>query len=101
MAFSWSGFNPTFLKEIIKASEIENAKLYIESDDEDALASCVNNICSIPDKKFIMNYRQIIEQYLILNYKEEVRKICKSLNITENSYNEMQSCMTKKYYLRI
>lgn len=96
MAFSWSGFNPTFLKEIIKASEIENANLYIESNDEDALASCVNNICSVPDKKFIMNYRQIIEQYLILNYKEEVRKICKSLNITENSYNEMQSCMTKK-----
>lgn len=42
-----------------------------------------------------MNYRQIIEQYLILNYKEEVLKICKSLNITARSYNEKQSLMTK------
>lgn len=96
MAFSWSGFDATFLKEIIKASELKDAELYIESDDIDVLAGCVNNICSIPDEKFVMKYRQIIEQYLILNYKEEVLKICKSLNITANSYNDKQILMTKK-----
>jgi superfamily II DNA or RNA helicase len=95
MAFSWSGFDSTFLKEIIKASEIPDADLYINSGDEDALAGCVQSICSYPDKKFVMNYRQIIEQYLVLNYKDEVLKICKSLNITARSYNEKQSLMTK------
>lgn len=95
MAFSWSGFDSTFLKEIIKASRTADAGLYINSDDEDALAGCVHSICSYPDRKFVMNYRQIIEQYLILNYKEEVLKICKSLNITARSYNEKQSLMTK------
>lgn len=78
MAFSWSGFDSTFLKEIIKASGTADAGLYINSDDEDALAGCVHSICSYPDRKFVMNYRQIIEQYLILNYKEEVLKICGS-----------------------
>jgi superfamily II DNA or RNA helicase len=95
MAFSWSGFDSTFLKEIIKASEIPDADLYINSGDEEALAGCVQSICSYPDKKFVMNYRQIIEQYLILNYKDEVMKICKSLNITSRSYNEKQNLMTK------
>lgn len=95
MAFSWSGFDSTFLKEIIKASGTQDADLYINSDDEDVLAGCVYSICSYPDKKFVMNYRHIIEQYLILNYKDEVLKICKSLNITARSYNEKQSLMTK------
>lgn len=95
MAFSWSGFDSTFLKEIIKASGTADADLYINSDDEDVLAGCVYNICSYPDRKFVMKYRQIIEQYLILNYKDEVVRICKSLNITARSYNEKQSLMTK------
>lgn len=95
MAFSWSGFDSTFLKEIIKASEIADADIYINSDDENILAGCVHGICNYPDKKFVMNYRQIIEQYLILNYKDEVLKICKSLNISAGSYNEKQNLMTK------
>lgn len=95
MAFSWDGFDVTFLKEIVRASGIEDADLYINSDDADALAGCVHSICGYPDKKFVMKYRQIIEQYLILNYKDEVQRICKSLNITARSYNEKQSLLTK------
>ena len=95
MAFSWSGFDSTFLKEIIRASGVADAELYIRSDDADALAGRVHSICNYPDRKFVMNYRQIIEQHLILNYKGEVRKICKSLHIPTGDYNEMQILMTK------
>jgi len=95
MTFSWSGFDSSFLKEIIKASGTPDAELYINSDDEAVLAGCVQSICNYPNRKFVINYRQIIEQFLILNYKEEVLKICKSLNITARSYNEKQSLMTK------
>ena len=96
MAFSWNGFDPTFLKEIIKASGIKNADLYINSGDENDLAGCVYNICKYPDRKFIMNYRCIIEQYLILKYKDEVLKICKSLNIVAGNYDQMKTIMTKR-----
>lgn len=95
MAFSWSGFDSAFLKEIIRASRIEDADFYINSGDEEILAGQVQSICSYPNRNFVMNYRQIIEQHLILNYKEEVQKICRSLNITAGSYNEKQILMTK------
>lgn len=96
MNFSWSGIDTTFLKEIIKASDIKDKDLYLESDDADALAGCVSTIAAYPDRKFIMKYRRIIEEYLIFNYHNEVRKICKSMNIDANNYNEKQIILTEK-----
>lgn len=97
MTFSWEKFDLAFLKEIIKATDdVEDTDLYLRSNDKDIVVSCVNMICDHPDKKFVMKYRQIIEQYVLVNYPEEVKNICKSLNISSRSFNEKQSMMTKK-----
>ncbi|MCQ2354974.1 MAG: DEAD/DEAH box helicase family protein [Clostridia bacterium] len=94
--FSWLGFDTAFLKEIILASDIPNADLYIDGDDPDSLVSCMNTICSYPDADFILKYRSIIEQKLLLQYKDEVLKVCKALSITEGTFNEKQLAMTRK-----
>ena len=77
MRFSWNNFDPTFLKEIIKATDdVEDKELYLATDDKDAIIGCVNDICDYPDQKFVMQYRQIIEQQVLIYYPEEVKKIC-------------------------
>ncbi len=95
--FSWGNFDITFLKEIIKATDnVDDAELFLGTDDKDAVIACVNSICSYPDKSFITRYRQLIEQYVLIQYPEEIKKICKSLNIISRSYNEKQAEMTRK-----
>lgn len=97
MTFSWDNFDMTFLKEIIKSTDdIEDKELYLASEDKDVIIGCVNTVCDFPDKRFIMNYRPVIEQFLLIYYQDEVKKICKSLNIAARSYNEKQAMMTKK-----
>ena len=97
MRFSWNNFDPTFLKEIIKATDdVEDKELYLATDDKDAIIGCVNDICDYPDQKFVMQYRQIIEQQVLIYYPEEVKKICKANNITDRSFNEKQSKMCQK-----
>ena len=69
MKFSWNNFDESFLKEIIKVTEdVEDKELYLATDDKDAIISCVNAICDYPTPKFIMQYRQIIEQYVLFYY---------------------------------
>lgn len=98
MTFSWMKFDPAFLKTILLATEEFNdiQDDIREEDDIIGLVSKMNIICPYPDKKFIMKYRTIIEQDLLKNYPEEVRKICKFLNISGASFNIKQANMTKK-----
>ena len=73
MRFSWNNFDEHFLKEIIKATDdVEDKELYLATDDKDAIISCVNDICDYPDTRFVMQYRQIIEQNVLIYYPEEV-----------------------------
>ena len=97
MKFTWDNFDNTFLKEIIKASDVNGEfEVYLNSDDKDILIACMNMICEVPDKRFIQNYRQIIEQYVLVYYPDEIKKICNAANITSRSFNEKQAMMTKK-----
>lgn len=98
MKFTWAKFDPAFLKTVLLASE-EFADMHEDIKEEDdiiGLVARMNIICSYPDKKFIMKYRNIIEQDLLKFYPEEVRKICKSVGITGASFNIKQANMTKK-----
>ena len=97
MSFTWNNFDLTFLKEILRATDdVEDKELYLWSEDKDIIVSCINTFCDYPNKQFVMKYRGVIEQYLLLNYPEEVKNICKSLNIISRSFNEKQALMTKK-----
>lgn len=59
-SFSWEGFDPSFLRSIIMATdEVPNKERYRKTDDKDVLVSRVNRICSAPDYKFINRYRSI------------------------------------------
>ena len=98
MRFSWENFDPAFLKTVLLANdefkdEHEEIK---QEDDIIGLVAKMNIICDYPDKKFILKYRNIIEQDLLKHYPEEVRKICKALGITGASFNIKQAAMTKK-----
>lgn len=97
MKFSWNNFDVSFLKELIKATDdVEDKELYLATDDKDAIISCVNDICDYPTPKFVMQYRQIIEQHVLFYYPEEIKKICKANNITDRSYNVKQIKMCQK-----
>ncbi len=98
MIFSWMNFDPAFLKSILLAcDEFKDEQDEIkEEDDIVGLVAKMNFVCSAPDKKFVMRFRSIIEQNLLKNYPEEIKKICKALNISERTFNEKQAAMTKK-----
>ena len=88
MRFSWDNFDVSFLKEIIRATaEVEDKDLFLATDDKDAIIRCVNDICDYPENRFAMQYRQIIEQNVLIYYPKEVKKICKANNITDRSLN--------------
>ena len=80
--FSWEGFDSSFLKSIILATDEEpNKERYRKTDDKDVLCSRVNRICTAPDYKFIKRYRSIIENEVLSLYKEPVKNICRALNM--------------------
>ena len=80
--FSWEGFDSSFLKSIILATDEEpNKERYRKTDDKDVLCSRVNRICTVPDYKFIKRYRSIIENEVLSLYKEPVKNICRALNM--------------------
>ena len=88
MRFTWEAFDLTFLKSIIEASDIKDKDIYLETDDKDIVIGCItNNICSLPDSKFISEYRNIIDNVLLPKYDTQVDEICKALYITERSRN--------------
>ena len=97
MRFTWDNFDITFLKEIIKSTEdVEDKELYLRTEDKDAVIGCVNDICGYPDRSFIMRYRNLIDQYVLVYYPEEVKKICKAEKIVSRSFNEKQALLTRK-----
>lgn len=98
MTFTWMNFDPAFLKSILLASEeFNNIREDIrDEDDIIGLVSKMNIICPYPDKRFIMNYRSIIEQELLKMHPEEVNRICKAVGICGASFNDKQANMTKK-----
>ena len=99
MGFSWDNFDVKFMKEILAATDLcEKDKLKLEKckDDPYIISGMVNAICDYPDRNFIITYRNIIEQNLLKHYPEEVRKICKAINVSGTTFNEKQANMTKK-----
>ena len=84
MKFSWNNFDESFLKELINATEdVEDKELYLATNDKDAIIGCVNDICDYPDSKFIMQYRQIIEQkvLILMLYNKNCHSILKDFDI--------------------
>ena len=80
--FSWEGFDPSFLRSIIMATDEEpNKERYRKTDDKDVLCSRVSRICSAPDYKFIKKYRSIIENEVLSLYREPVKNICRALKM--------------------
>lgn len=99
MAFNWIRFDTTFLLEIIAASDLPEKikQSALENlDDKEYLVSKFNGICQLPDRQFVIKYRNIIEQKVLKHQKSEVRKICKALNIYGASHNELQIKMSQK-----
>lgn len=99
MSFPWERMNLTFLKEVVlsseKADEYEDWIREVENDPI-MMASVLNEICTSPDKKFIMNNRTLIEQSLLRYYPDEVRKICTAVNVAGANHNVRQSNLAKK-----
>ena len=101
MKFNWTKFDSQFIYEILCASELVNTKkkqieYAYSGEDKDMLVGLLNEVCPYPDKRFIMNYRPIIEQNLLKFYRTEVTKICRALNIQGASHNEKQIKLAKK-----
>lgn len=101
MSFKWNNFDSTFMYEIIKESELSDkeknkAKYAYENEDKDILIGVMNSVCDCPDKKFIMNYRSIIENMVLKYQSAEVTKICRALKIQARTKNERQIQMTRK-----
>lgn len=97
MNFSWEAFDMTFMKTIIASTEdVEYKELFLESDDKDAIVGCMLDICEYPNKRFIYDYRNIIDNELLPKYEKQVAEICKALKISEKSRNGRLSALAKK-----
>ena len=96
MKFTWEAFDNSFLKAIIDAADVEDKELYLKTEDKDSIVGCVNYICDYPNKRFIYDYRRIIDNELLPKYEKQVSEICKALNITERSRNERLIALSKK-----
>ena len=101
MKFNWNKYDAQFLEELVFASDLSDmdkkkATFAVDDHDVDMLANIMNNICTIPDREFVMKYRRIIEQSLLLRYPDQVKDICKVIGITSDTYNEKQKKMCEK-----
>lgn len=98
MIFTWEKFDPSFLKAVLLASEEfqDNYEEIKNEEDVCGLCAMMNRICTYPDKRFVMNYRAVIEQDLLKNYPDEIRKICKALKINGSTFNIRQAALTRK-----
>lgn len=96
MKFTWETFDTSFLKAIIEAADVEDKELYLKTDDKEAIVGCVNCICDYPNKRFIYDYRNIIDNELLPKYEKQVAEICRALNITERSRNGRLTALSKK-----
>ena len=96
MKFTWETFDTSFLKAIIEAADVEDKELYLKTDDKEAIVGCMNCICDYPNKRFIYDYRNIIDNELLPKYEKQVAEICRALNITERSRNGRLTVLSKK-----
>lgn len=96
MKFTWETFDTSFLRSIIDAADVEDKELYLRTEDKESIVGCVNSICDYPDKRFIYDYRNIIDNELLPNYEKQVAEICKALKITERSRNGRLTALSKK-----
>ena len=101
MGFTWVNFYPSFLKEVLDASEldkdqIEQMDYAIKNDDKDSLISVMCSVYSGPNTSLIRKHRKIIENSLLKSYKDECEKIYKALNITGRSSNAKWLTLMKK-----
>ncbi len=96
MKFTWESFDTSFLKSIIDAADVEDKELYLKTDDKESIVGCVNSICDYPNKRFIYDYRNIIDNELLPKYEKQVAEICRALNITERSRNGRLTALSKK-----
>lgn len=97
MQFNWETFDITFLKSIIEAADdVEYKELYLRTDDKDSIVGCVKSICEYPNKRFIYDYRTIIDNELLPKYENQVAEICRALKIVERSKNGRLIALSKK-----
>ncbi|MCR5636138.1 MAG: DEAD/DEAH box helicase [Clostridiales bacterium] len=83
--FSWENFDNEFLKAIVYSPETnEDFRPLYETDEKDDLVCSMNMICDEPDFTFIKNYRNIIEDKLLCNYPDILKKVFSTLNIFGN-----------------
>ena len=101
MGFTWANFYPSFIKEVLEASELDKDQLEqmdyaIKNDDNDSLISVMCSVYSEPNTSLIRKHRKIVENSLLKNFKVEVEKIFKALYITGRSYNDRWLALMKK-----
>lgn len=97
MKFTWESFDTAFLKSIIReTSDMDDKELYLKSDDKDVIVGCMNCISDYPNKRFIYDYRNIIDNELLPYYETQVAEICRALKITERSRNGRLAALSKK-----
>ena len=101
MGFTWVNFYPSFIKEVLEASEldkdqIEQMDYAIKNDDKDSLISVMCSVYSEPNPSLIRKHRKTIENSLLKSYKDECKKIYRALNITGLSDNAKWLALTKK-----
>lgn len=96
MRFNWDNFPVEFLKDIILASGDQDMNWALSSDDKDDIIACVNCLCDIPDRRFVMRYRVLIEQDLFPRYQNEAKKICQFLHLPGRGFNDCQIALSRK-----
>ena len=101
MGFTWVNFYPSFIKEILEASDLDKGQIEqmdyaIKYDDNDSLISVMCSVYAEPNTSLIRKHRKIVENSLLKNFKDEVEKIFKALYITGRSYNDRWLALMKK-----
>lgn len=101
MGFTWVNFYPSFIKEVLEASELDKGQIEqmdyaIKYDDIDSLISVMCSVYAEPNTSLIRKHRKIVENSLLKNFKDEVEKIFKALYITGHSYNDRWLALMKK-----
>ncbi|WP_297958013.1 DEAD/DEAH box helicase [uncultured Ruminococcus sp.] len=101
MGFTWVNFYPSFIKEILEASDLDKGQIEqmdyaIKYDDIDSLISVMCSVYAEPNTSLIRKHRKIVENSLLKNFKDEVEKIFKALYITGHSYNDRWLALMKK-----
>lgn len=101
MGFTWVNFYPSFIKEILEASELDKDQIElmdyaIKNNDKESLISVMCSVYAEPNTSLIRKHRKIVENSLLNSYKDECDKIYKALNITGRSLDAKWEALMKK-----